>query len=47
MFKHFNLATGLLALALFGYAQHQGWNLFDNEANSGRGGSGSSRTYHK
>ncbi|WP_157651370.1 hypothetical protein [Dechloromonas denitrificans] len=48
MFKHFNLAAGLLALALFGYAQNQGWNMFDNVANSGHGGSsGSSRTYHK
>jgi hypothetical protein len=34
---------------IFGYAQHQGWNLFDNVANpSGHGGSsGSSRVYHK
>lgn len=48
MFKNFNLITGLLALALFGYAQHQGWNLFDNKATPGTGGSGgSSRVYHK
>jgi hypothetical protein len=48
MFKNFNLITGILALALFGYAQHQGWNLFDNVANPGSGGSGgSSRVYHK
>jgi hypothetical protein len=48
MFGKFNLATGVLALLLFGYAQHQGWNLFDNVANSGQGGSsGSSRVYHK
>jgi hypothetical protein len=49
MFGKFNLATGILALLLFGYAQHQGWNLFDNVANpSGHGGSsGSSRVYHK
>lgn len=49
MFGKFNLATGVLALLLFGYAQHQGWNLFDNVANpSGHGGSsGSSRVYHK
>lgn len=47
MFKHVNLAAGILALALFGYAQHQGWNLFDNVANpDGRSG-GSSRVYHK
>lgn len=49
MFGKFNLATGVLALLLFGYAQHQGWSLFDNVANpSGHGGSsGSSRVYHK
>jgi len=27
--------------------QQQGWNLFDNVANSGHGNSGSSRSYHK
>ncbi len=46
----FNLITGILALTLFGYAQHQGWSLFDNVANaSGHSGSGSSgsRIYHK
>ena len=48
MFGKFNLATGVLALLLFGYAQQQGWNLFDNVANPGhRGSSGSSRVYHK
>ena len=48
MLGKFNLATGVLALLLFGYAQHQGWNLFDNVANPGKGGSsGSSRVYHK
>ncbi len=47
MFKHFSLAAGLLALLLFAYAQHQGWGLFDNVANQGRGSSGSSRIYHK
>jgi hypothetical protein len=47
MFKHFNLATGVLALLLFSWAQNQGWNLFDNVANPGKGGSGSSRIYHK
>lgn len=48
MFRNFNLAAGLLALALFGYAQHQGWNLLDNVANpdTGRAG-GSNRIYHK
>lgn len=48
MFRHFSLAASLLALALFSYAQQQGWNLFDNVANDGRGGSGgSNRIYHK
>ncbi len=35
MLKNFNLGAGILALALFGYAQHQGWNMFDNVANPG------------
>ena len=49
MFRKFYLIAGFLALSLFGYAQHQGWNLFDNVANPGHGsgGSGSSRVYHK
>lgn len=50
MFHKFNLATAALALALFAYAQHQGWDMFDNVANSGSGGSGSGgsgRVYHK
>ena len=48
MFKNFTLITGLLALSLFSYAQHQGWNMFDNVANSGsRGSGGSGRIYHK
>jgi hypothetical protein len=48
MFKNFNLITGLFALVMFGYAQHQGWNMFDNVANPSSGGSGSSsRVYHK
>lgn len=44
-----NLISGILALALFGYAQHQGWNLFDSVANPGgkSGSTGSSRIYHK
>lgn len=44
-----NLITGILALTLFGYAQHQGWSLFDNVANA-QGNSSSrsgSRIYHK
>ena len=47
MLKNFNLITGILALTLFSYAQHQGWDLFDNVANPKSGGSGSSRIYHK
>ena len=47
MFKNFNLATGILALLLFSYAQHQGWNMFDNEASSSSGRSSGSRSYHK
>jgi hypothetical protein len=47
MFRYFNFAAGILALSLFAYAQHQGWNLFDNVANEGRGSGGSSRIYHK
>lgn len=39
--------ASLLALLLFAYAQYQGWNLFDDHADSGRGHSGSSRSYHK
>lgn len=47
MFDKFNIVAGVFALLLFAYVQHQGWNMFDNVANSGRGGSGSTRTYHK
>jgi uncharacterized membrane protein len=47
MFDKFTLVTGVFALLLFVYAQQQGWNMFDNVANSGHGGSGSSRIYHK
>jgi hypothetical protein len=47
MFQKINLYAGILALLLFAYAQHQGWNLFEDSANAGRGGTGSSRTFHK
>lgn len=48
MFSKINLAAGILALLLFAHAQNQGWNLFDNVADSSSGNSrGSSRTYHK
>jgi hypothetical protein len=48
MFKKLNLVAGILALSLFSYAQWQGWNLFEDVANSNAGRSGSSgRVYHK
>ena len=47
MFDKFNLGAGVFALLLFTYVQQQGWNLFDNVANSGQGNSGSSCSYHK
>lgn len=48
MFDKLSFASGVFALLVFAYAQQQGWNLFDNVANSAHGGSGgSSRTYHK
>ncbi len=47
MFDKFNLGAGVFALPLFTSVQQQGWNLFDNVANSGQGNSGSSRSYHK
>ncbi len=47
MFDKFNLVAGIFAVALFAFAQQQGWSLFDNVANSGHGSSGSSRSYHK
>jgi len=47
MFKNLTLALGIFALSMFAYAQHQGWNLFDNVANPGSGKGGSSRIYHK
>ena len=46
----FNLISGILALGLFSYSQYQGWNMFDNVANSGSGARGtraSSLIYHK
>jgi len=47
MFDKFNRLAGICALLLFVYAQQQGWNWFDDVANSRTGSSGSSRTYHK
>lgn len=54
MFFKTSLVSSLLALALYGYAQHQGWSLFANEARplqsatsgTGRTGSGG-HVYHK
>ena len=48
MYGKFNLATAILTLALFSYAQQQGWSLFDDVANSPGRTSGSSHgIYHK
>ena len=47
MFKHLSLIAGIFVLSLFGYAQHQGWNLFDNVANPGSGSGNSARIQHK
>lgn len=38
-----NVLIGLLALALFGAAQYQGWNLFQTSPLPSSAG----RTYHK
>lgn len=47
MFTKFHLAAAILALGLFVHAQRQGWNLFEDAAES-HGGSGSSqRISHK
>ncbi len=48
MFGKFNLAAAALTLALFSWAQQQGWSLFDDVANGSGRTSGSSRSvYHK
>ncbi|MFN4326069.1 MAG: hypothetical protein ACK4FP_09300 [Azonexus sp.] len=47
MFDKFNLVAGICAVLIFAFAQQQGWNLFEHEAGSSPGGSGSSRSYHK
>lgn len=53
LYKSF-IGIGLFLLALFSYAQHQGWSVWGvNEAKHGSGGSGSSGSgtgrgiYHK
>ncbi len=47
MFRKFNMVVSILALSFFAYAQHQGWNMFENEASSSSGRSSGSRSYHK
>lgn len=47
MFNNLNRVAALLALLLFGQAQYQGWNLFDETAGRHASGSGSGRVYHK
>ncbi len=47
MFRYFNLAAAVFALALFAYAQKQGWNLFESVATPSSGSQGSGRIYHK
>lgn len=47
MFRNFNRLAALLALLLFGQAQYQGWNLFDETASARSGSHGSGRVYHK
>jgi len=42
-----NLIAGILALAVFGYAQYSGWNLFDKEASAQGVRTPGSRIYHK
>lgn len=39
--------ASFLACLLFAYAQYQGWNLFDDHADSERGRSSGARSYHK
>ena len=40
MFRKFYLIASIAALSLFSYAQHQGWNVFDNVAHAGAGPGG-------
>lgn len=47
MFAKINRLIGVLAMLFFAHAQYQGWNLFDETANSRSGSSGSGRVYHK
>ena len=48
MFGQINRLIGIAALVMFAWAQHQGWNLFEDSAGRSSGhSSGSSRSYHK
>lgn len=50
MYGRINKLVGIVALLVFSWAQHQGWNLFEDSASRSSGhssGSGSSRSYHK
>ncbi len=42
-----NLLAGILAIAIFGYAQYVGWNLFDKEASAQGSRSSGARLQHK
>lgn len=42
-----SLVAGLVALAVFAYAQVAGWNLFDREAGAQTARLSSGRTFHK
>jgi hypothetical protein len=48
MYGRINKFVGIAALLVFSWAQHQGWNLFEDSADRSSGhSSGSSRSYHK
>ena len=46
-----NFVAGIVAIAIFSWAQFTGWNLFDDisgaQGQQLRSGSGSGRTFHK
>lgn len=42
-----NLLAGLLALALFVYAQYQGWSVFEQEAGAATTRASGGGRYHK
>lgn len=47
MFGHLQRIVAVIALSLFCVAQVQGWSLFEDRADGGRGGSSGGRVYHK